>query len=64
MLSPFDLYDQFCELLADVLDPLARLLPLALVHLPLVDPLAGPPEDRRDDLQIAHQLRARRISRR
>ncbi|MGZ5441414.1 MAG: hypothetical protein ACXW5U_03940 [Thermoanaerobaculia bacterium] len=58
------MHDQIGELLADALDLSARLLALALVHLPLVDPLAGPPQNRRDDLQITQQLRAGRTSRR
>lgn len=58
------MHDQIGELLADTRDLSARLLPLAVVHLPVVDALAGSPQDRRDDLQIAQQLGARRTSRR
>jgi hypothetical protein len=64
LLTPFHLHGQIGQLPADALDPPAGLFALALVDLPLVDPLAGPSENRRDDLQIAHQLLAHRISRR
>ena len=54
-----DLGGQISELMADALDPAARLLTLALIHLSGVELLSRTPDHRQRDLQIAQQPRAR-----
>lgn len=54
-----DLGGQISELMADALDPSARLLTLALIHLSEVELLSRTPDHGRRDLQIAQQPRAR-----
>jgi len=61
---PFDFYGQLLELIADTLDPSARLFALSCVHLSEVEPLSRTPDHGRHDLQIAQQLGARRAGRR
>lgn len=54
-----DLGGQIFELMADALDPSARLFVLVLVDLPRVEPLSRAPDYGRGDLQIAQQIGAR-----